>query len=345
MKWLRRTFAALVVLLLLAVGFSMVTAPAGERPVGFTVTHATDAGGQPFVIGVWYPTSARTWPTTLVGPSLMNVARNGAIAGKGLPLIVISHGNGAGITAHVDLALALASNGYVVAAPMHLGDNFQDQSGVGKKKFFNMRSQQYLVAIDHLLKSWPGREHVDIERVGGFGMSMGGFSVLTAVGAQPDLRNIATQCAKANEFVCEVLRHFKSPYVGAAPLDGEPFNKDARIKAAVLAAPGLGFTMTGNALERLDVPVQVWVGEKDDKVSDVGPVRMLGRANVELHSVPGAGHLSFLAPCRGLLRPPEICRDADGFDRDAFHAIMNASVVAFFDKHLKNQTAPLMSIR
>lgn len=345
MKWLRRSLVGLIVIVCLAVGFTMLTAPGGVKPVGFTVTHATDASGQPFAIGVWYPTSARPWPTTLVGASLMKVAKNGTIAGKGLPLVVISHGNGAGMTAHMDLALALASNGYVVAAPMHSGDNFQDQSGVGSPAFFNLRSQQYLVAIDHVLKSWPGRDHLDIERVGAFGMSMGGFSVLTAIGAQPDLRSISTQCAKANEFVCEVLRHFNSPYVGAVPVAGEPFVGDARIKAAVLAAPGLGFTMTGNALDRVSVPLQLWVGDKDDKVPDAGPVRHLGGDKVELHSVAGAGHLSFLAPCSGLLRPPEICADTGGFDREAFHATMNARVVAFFDRHLKRQQGSLTSAR
>jgi predicted dienelactone hydrolase len=57
---------------------------------------------------------------------------------------------------------------------------------------------------------------------------------------------------------------------------------------------------------------------------------------VEFHSVPGAGHASFLAPC-GVLKPPGICSDPGKFDRKAFHATMNASVVAFFGRNLPSQ--------
>lgn len=313
--------------------YLMLTAVGGERPVGFQLLQASDKTGNAMAVGIWYPTDARPWPTTPIGLSLMSVARNGAVKGSKLPLVVISHGNGAGLAAHADLALALASQGYVVAAPIHNGDNFQDQSGVGKAAFFNQRSQEYLAAVEHLLTRWEGKRHLDADRVGAYGMSMGGFTVLTAIGAQPDLRAIATHCAQAKEFACDVLRHFRSPYAGAQPVAGMPFAADARIKAAVLAAPGLGFTMNGSALDGVQVPIQLWVGERDDKVRDPGPVRQL--KGVEYHAVGGAGHLSFLAPCGGLLRPPAMCADADGFDRAAFHRQMNGAVVAFFDQHLK----------
>ena len=332
MQWLRKASLAMFVLVLAAVGFMAMSAQTAQRPIGFQVTQAVDAAGTPFPIGVWYPTDARPWPSTLLGATLMNVAKDGAIAGARLPLVVLSHGNGAGMAAHVDLAFALAEKGYVVAAPMHAGDNFQDQSGVGTADFFNARSQQFLAAITHMVTTWDGKRHVDSERIGAFGMSMGGFTALTAIGAQPDLRLIATHCSQAKEFACDVLRQARSPYVDGAPKAGAPFTADTRIRAAALAAPGLGFTMTAQSLGAVTVPVQLWTGANDTKVSDPGPVRELGL--VEHHRVPGAAHLSFLAPCKGLLRPPEICSDPDGFDRAAFHGTMNASVVAFFDKHL-----------
>ena len=337
MKWTRRVLAALAVLILAAVGFSMLTAPGGKRPVGFQVTHSAGPDGKPFMIGVWYPTSARPWPTTLVGLTLLDVAKDGPVAGASLPLIVISHGNGAGVLAHVDLALALAGAGYVVAAPMHDGDNFMDQRGVGSPTFFNTRSEQFRATTDHMLKAWAGSPHIDASQVGAFGFSMGGFTVQTAVGAQPDLRLIASHCAKAKEFACDVLRHFQSPYAGPRPKAGQPFVPDPRIKAAVLAAPGMGFAMGEQALANVHVPLQLWVGEKDDKVSDAGPVGRLVGGKVESHKVQGAGHLSFLAPCSGLLRPPEVCAEAGGFDRAAFHATMNAGVLAFFDSNLRHR--------
>jgi predicted dienelactone hydrolase len=335
MKWIRRIGIGIVALACALAAVMLLTALRTEHPVGFQVTQASGPDGQPFAIGVWYPTSARAWPASMAGARLMTVAKDGPIAGRALPLVVISHGNGAGIAAHADLALALASAGYVVAAPMHPGDNFQDQGAIGTAAFFNARSQQLQATLDLMLATWPGHERLDARRVGAFGMSMGGFTVLTLAGAQPDLRLIAPHCASTVEFACDVLRYFKSPYVAAgAPPAGQPFVADPRIKAVVLAAPGLGFTFGEHALDQVRVPVQLWIAEKDESVANAVPLRAVLKDRIEFHSVPGAGHLSFLAPCGGWLRPPAICTDPDGFDRAAFHASMNASVVAFFDRNL-----------
>jgi predicted dienelactone hydrolase len=96
--------------------------------------------------------------------------------------------------------------------------------------------------------------------------------------------------------------------------------------------------MGPNELSGVRVPIQLWSGDKDDKVpyaTNARPVREALGSRVEFHPVPGAGHFSFLAPC-GLLRPPGICSDPESFDRKAFHATMNASVVAFFESNLKS---------
>ena len=105
-----------------------------------------------------------------------------------------------------------------------------------------------------------------------------------------------------------------------------------------MAAPGLGFTMVPNGLDNVRVPIQLWGAENDINVpyaTNTGLVRAALGSRVEFHSVAGASHLSFLTPC-GLLAPPEICSDQGQFDRKAFHANMNASVIAFFKKNMKN---------
>jgi len=86
----------------------------------------------------------------------------------------------------------------------------------------------------------------------------------------------------------------------------------------------------------VSVPVQLWSADQDANVPYASNSRLVREAlgpRAEFHSVPGAGHFSFLAPC-GLLRPPGVCDDPGNFDRKAFHASMNASVVAFFDAQL-----------
>ncbi len=165
MKWILRGLIVLAVLLCgLAVAL-YATALRSEHPVGFQLTRGTDSDGKPFGIGVWYPTSAHPRATTLLGVLLMDVAPDGPVAGSHLPLVVISHGNGGGPGSHADLAMALASAGYVVAAPMHPGDNYADQSAVGSVTFFNRRNHQLVAAIDAVLNDWSGRDHIDAQRI------------------------------------------------------------------------------------------------------------------------------------------------------------------------------------
>jgi predicted dienelactone hydrolase len=336
MKWLVRAVVVLALIIFLAASYGIFTALRSENPVGFQVTRTSQ--GRTLPIAVWYPTKATPRPTTLLGSVVISVAPDAAIAGQNLPLIAISHGNGGGPGSHADLALALASAGYVVAAPLHEGDNYTDESGLSSAALFNRRVEELRAAVDHMLGAWQNRDRVDAQHVGAFGFSAGGFTVLAAEGAQPDLRLIAKHCAEASEFVCDLLRQVQSPLLradAAAALNS--FVPDPRIKAAVVAAPGLGFTLNPDALARLELPVQLWSAGNDVNApyaTNSKPVREALGSRAEFHEVPGAGHFSFLTPC-GILAPPRLCSDQGSFNRKSFHAQMNASVVAFFNKELK----------
>lgn len=339
MKWAYRILGAVGALTLGLVTLAYWTALGAKQPVGFHIARAMDANGKPFAIGVWYPTEARAWPTTLVGITLMKVARDAPIAGRDLPMVVISHGNGGGLQSHADLALALASAGHVVAAPMHAGDNFADQSAAGAATLYSNRTRQLHAAVDHMLTQWQGRDHIDPDRVGAFGFSAGGFTVLAAAGAQPDMRLIAKHCAQAPEFVCNVLRHFDSSLLNPDSASRELMQPTPRLRAAVLAAPGLGFTMTASGLASVQIPIQLWSGERDEQVPYATNAKVIREAlgsKVEFRSVPGAGHASFLAPC-GLVRPAAVCSDPDAFDRRSFHAVMNDQILKFFEQHLRRR--------
>jgi len=339
LRWFRWVLIVIVVSVCGLMGYVISTALRTEHSVGFQTMQTSDADGHSFAIGIWYPTQDQPWPTTLLGTVLMNVAHNATIAGDDLPLIVISHGNGGSPASHADLALALANAGYIVAAPMHRGDNYADQSAVSSSFWLSRRTKELRATLDYMLEHWPGHNHIKPEHIGAFGYSAGGFTVLTAVGAQPDLHIVAKHCAESPEFICDLLLSVKSPYLNAdIPPMGDAFLPDLRIKAAVVAAPGLGFTMVPHGLDHVGVPIQLWSADNDINVpyaTNSNLVRDALGSRVEFHSVVGAGHFSFLTPC-GLLAPPEICSDQGQFDRKAFHETMNASVIAFFERSIKN---------
>lgn len=339
MKWFRRVFIVIVVFACGVVGYAVLTAQRTDHAIGFETIQTTAAQGKPFAVGVWYPTQAQPLPTTLLGVTLMDVARDAPISGDALPLIVISHGNGGGPASHVDLALALANAGYVVAAPMHTGDNYANQSAVGSVSWLPERTREIHATIDYVLNTWQGHDRINPERIGAFGFSAGGFTVLTAIGAQPDLGSIATQCAESPEFVCELLRSVNSPLLNTdTPMMGDAFAPDSRIKAAVVAAPGLAFTMVPHGLDNVRVPIQLWSADNDINVPSATNSDLVHKAlgsRVEFHSVAGASHFSFLTPC-GLVAPPDFCSDQGEFDRKAFHTSMNSNVLAFFEKNMGN---------
>jgi predicted dienelactone hydrolase len=335
MKWVKRLAVVFGLMLIALAAYAFSNARRSENPVGFH-TARVEAKTGPIAVAIWYPTSATPRATTFLSGELLSVARDGPVSGTGLPVILISHGNDGSALSHVDLAMDLASAGYVVAAPTHAGDNFADRSRQNSPALFSQRAEQMRATLDFVLGEWTGAAAADASRVGAYGLSAGGFTVLTLVGARPDMAAISAHCRRTPEFICNVLAHVKSPLLASARGAGE-FTADERIRVAAVAAPGLGFTLAGDGLAAVRVPVQVWSGDRDELVPFASNTKVVldglaGRAVPR--QMAGASHLSFLAPC-GLLKPPALCRDPDGFDRVAAHKAMNAELVGFFDEGLK----------
>ena len=180
-----------------------------------------------------------------------------------------------------------------------------------------------------MLAGWEGRARLAPGRVGIFGFSAGATTALIAIGGEPDLGRIAPHCAATPEFVCRIIK----PQTGATPV----WTHDPRIAAAAVAAPGIGFAFESAGLARVRVPVQLWSGDADDTVpyaTNTAVVQNLLPHPLETHRVPGAVHLSFLAPCTPGT-PPSLCEDDPGFDRAAFHKVFNQAVISFFRRHLE----------
>jgi hypothetical protein len=132
-------------------------------------------------------------------------------------------------------ALSLASAGYVVVSPVHRDDNFTDQSHAASPTLFTDRVNDVNVAVDFIVNRWSEASRVDSTRVGAFGMSAGGFTVLTAVGAQPDMRLLAPHCQTTPEFVCQVFTQIGSPLLAAdTAWPGQALQASPYIKTAVV---------------------------------------------------------------------------------------------------------------
>ncbi len=312
---------------------AMVLAGPWARAAGFQQGVAADPGGKPLAIGVWYPSQTPAKPVAL-GPTTMNVAINAPVTGKVLPMIVMSHGTGGSFLGHFDTAMALADAGFVVVAMTHTGDNYADQS---RRLDIMDRPRQVSRVIDHMLSTWKGRDLIDPQRVGMFGHSAGGFTTLANIGGIADFAAISPMCRQhPGDFACQLLAKSESPPLAQAATAVA----DARIRAAVVVAPALGFTFSPDGLKNVKVPVQLWRAENDVLLPHpryAEAVRLALAKAPDYRVVANAGHFDFLAPCSAALASiaPAICVSPVGFDRAAFHVGFNSEVVKFFEKTLE----------
>lgn len=322
---------------LCALMFVLTPAHAAEAPaVGFEEVRFSYDDEAPLVAGIWYPTSA---PPADVAPERWpGVLTDAPVAGTRLPLVVLSHGGGASYAGHYDTAIALARAGFVAAAVSHAGDTFDDESKVLQ---LWRRPAQLRRLVTYMLAEWPAHHRLDAARIGAFGYSNGGFTVLCAAGGAPDLTRIGSYCrAHPDHNLCTAMREAGlDPEHPPIDVPADAWVADPRIKAIVVAAPAFAFAFDRRDLRAVKIPIQLWRAADDHRQPHPYYEEALRKAlprAPEYHVVPGAGHFAFLPPCGAALAAakPGICTDAPGFDRGAFHEEFNAGIVRFFRAHL-----------
>lgn len=322
--------------------------------VGFHTISITDPVSDSAMPGyVFYPTTGRagiTWR----GPYEVHAVLDAPPTAGQKALVVISHGHGGSELGHHDLAVYLASHGFVVATLRHPRDNFLDDSGDGHAEVMIGRPIQVQATISMLLGDSLWKALIDPGRIGVAGFSNGGYTSLLLMGAVPEFTRFLDHCKVpshdpnfcdsmkqveaqvAKEHPGETPRQFLSAMQGELHRWGS--TADPRIKAAFVMAPqGLVFDSLG--LAPINRPVFLYYGQRDkvllprDNVLHVAP---LVRTLAGIRMIPGAGHYVFLAPCSPELdeEAPAICRDPPRVNRTAVHRQINADALAFFRKAL-----------
>lgn len=341
-----------LVLSLVVLGVFSAVEGAPSLNAGFRRLETRDpVSGASFPVAVWYPTRSEPAHVELTGtltpcgfPAMLcpllgtfavRVARDAAPAEGTFGLIVISHGAGGLALNHRDLAMALASHGYVVAAPAHPRGDGNDITGAG---VWVGRPRQVSRVIDRLLDDRDLGPRIQRARIGIVGHSNGGYTALAAAGATPSPGAVVQHCRRYPDDV-RFCAHGSAASREAARTAGDiPGVHDSRVRAVVLMAPN-GAWFTDDALAKVAVAVRIYGAEHDDLTVTRYHAQRLAKAlppRTEYVLVKGAGHFSFVAsfprPMRFVVG--EAGRDPDGFNRDAMHAAMNPEIVAFFDRAL-----------
>jgi predicted dienelactone hydrolase len=283
---------------------------------------------------IWYPCAGE--PTHVALGNLgvdadfgLTGVKDCPVTGARLPLVVFSHGHGGWFGQHHDTVEALADAGFVVAAINHPGDSFGDTSRGDDLSIFASRPADIVRLLDFVLHDWKDRAVIDPARIGFFGFSIGGYTGLVLIGAEPDFSRLAEVC-QSKAGACAQLHNGETP-------PHPP--QDARIKAAVIVDPATG-VITRDHVGAIKIPLQYWRSERGGPGvgdgSGTARVAEILPGKPEIHVVP-TGHYAFLAPCTPEVKAavPRICVNVPAdFDRVAFHRDFNARVTGFFREHL-----------
>lgn len=358
------SFSMFAAIGLIAMSAARAELPRKTNPVGLTLAQYEDtvranwdnSGSRPLATAVWYPAPAGTQEASW-RISIFNAGKNAieaplAASQEKLPLILISHGTGGSAATMAWLAETFAANGYLVAAVNHHGNTgYESTPRLEGFAVWWDRPKDLSVLLDKLLADRRFGPHIDINRIGVAGFSIGGYTALAVVGARLSYDQWIDFCAThAFDSNCKLppeakftqadLRHMLASnqrVKDAIASSGESF-LDSRIKAAFVISPALGPVLTKASLSAIQVPVRIVVGSQDDQtVPDVNakPIAsVIPMARLDV--LPNVTHYTFLPTCTLLGRfvARQYCTDPKGVDRDAAHDQVSSAALNFFDAAL-----------
>lgn len=210
----------------------------------------------------------RSVPTNLFIP-LSNFTRDSP-----RPVLIISHGLGSTREEFTNLAEFMASKGYAVAVPEHVGSNEDRQQAFihgevtdlfDVNEFVNRpRDIQFVLNALEQWQAGPNGQGLNLERVGVLGHSFGGYTALAVGGATLDFDNLARDC-QANQrrlnlsllLQCRALELPRSADTTAYSF------RDRRVAAVLVANPVSGSVFGANGIATLDTPVAILGGSLD----------------------------------------------------------------------------------
>ncbi|MFT4036899.1 MAG: hypothetical protein QM692_01865 [Thermomicrobiales bacterium] len=278
------------------------------------------AGEAAFPVTVCYPT-AEPEHMRQIGPYAISAAWDAAPAPGRYPLTLLSHGSGSAPLVLRDLALQLARAGFVVAMPVHPGDNRDDRSQQGTLQTLRDRPRQLQQALEAVLADPALSTAVLPERVAVIGHSLGAYTALALAGGEP--------------------RTLPAVWPDG-PSDPIPVAHDARVSALVLLAPAAVWYHAPGSLDAVRAPVLLLAGELDELAppahhADLLAARLPATTPLTYRIQPGAGHFSFISPFPPAMRQPGFgpALDPPGFDREAFQLELFATVTAFLRETLE----------
>ncbi|MGK7892613.1 MAG: alpha/beta hydrolase [Xenococcus sp. (in: cyanobacteria)] len=263
------------------------------------------------------------------------------------PVVIISHGLSSKPEHFAEDAEHLASHGYVVALPQHIGSDEQHLQA-----FLEGRSRQVFLSdefinrpldisyvIDRLeqtnLEQFDGK--LALDRVGVFGHSFGGYTALAVAGATIDFDYLEQECANLITRINTSLRL----QCRALNLERQDYSfRDERV-VAVLAHNPVNRSIFGpEGMGKIQIPVLMGAGSYDPATpfvfEQLSSFTWLNSSNKYLGMQEGQAHVDVSAMDGGISEVIESVEEISVPETQLLDDYSNATTLAFFEVYVAN---------
>jgi predicted dienelactone hydrolase len=308
-----------------------------------TIEYSDSSRKRPVKCEIWYPTYDRlqaAGETTDLPFILQPTIRDAGFTDHKCPLILISHGTGGNRFSLAWLAIPLAEKGYIVVAPDHWGNTFDNKIPEYFVRYWERPTDiSFLLSqllddkiIGHLIKS---------DKIGIIGFSFGGYTSLALAGADIDCNllqeKIKTPSGKKEFNIPEYGDLTKM--IGQISCDSvQKTFKDSRIRAFVALSPALGSGFDrSEQTSSIDSPVLI-IASENDKITPVGTnagnYHLLIKGSQYILLGGKAGHYVFLNEADEELKKEakRYYKDSRTINRSMIHRKVENEISLFFEK-------------
>jgi predicted dienelactone hydrolase len=314
-----------------------------------------DDGSRPLGWAAWYPAEdGAAEAPVLPGPPDAPLFNMGAVArGARLrtepptfPVVLLSHGTGGAATDLGWLGHRLAAEGFVVVGVNHHGNTEVEPYRPEGFLCWWERPLDLTAVFDRLSRRGLFADRLDADRVFAAGFSLGGYTILSLLGAITDIdlfrrwgegQSTARGPREFPDLADHVAPLLETSSVFRASWKRHSNScRDARIKRAVVFAPAPPIhSFTVQSLCALQVPVKISVGGADTEAPAGSCAGWLHEHVPDSSLVllgASVGHYVFLCESTeaGRSLRPDICVDAPDVERRAVHDRMAALALRHF---------------
>lgn len=270
-------------------------------------------------VTIWYPAVAGVVEKPLlVGPpgqpmfDAGRAAADAPFAPGRHPVILLSHGFGGSARIMAWFGTALARAGDVVIAVDHPGNNARDPMTMAGGTLIWERAADLKAALDSATRDSQIAPHLDLQRLGVAGFSLGGFTALLTAGGRANMDHLlqfcrenphdatcAPQAEAPEQTMAARIAALKRPVFAAQATHAGDDYSIPGIKAVFLMAPGAIEAITPASLHALKTPVSILLGDTDPVAppNTNGSLAAQRLPNARLQILHDVGHYDFLADC------------------------------------------------